>query len=64
MRVCECGHTREEHGGDPECPGSTTCRAVVSLDEGLDEECYCIAFVVDPEADLNDPVFLNLHTLR
>jgi hypothetical protein len=32
---CTCGHTLEEHGGDPDVPGSTACNI---------EECECAAF--------------------
>lgn len=35
---CACGHAPEEHGGDPEYPGSTSCT-----------ECDCIAYEADPE---------------
>jgi hypothetical protein len=31
--VCECGHTKEEHGRDPSYPLATDC-----------EGCSCIAF--------------------
>lgn len=30
---CTCGHAVEEHGNDPEYPGSTSC-----------SECDCIAY--------------------
>lgn len=32
---CTCGHPKEEHGGDSEYPGSTSCSV---------EDCDCIAF--------------------
>lgn len=35
METCVCGHDKDEHGGDPEYPGSTACN---------DETCHCIAF--------------------
>jgi hypothetical protein len=34
--ACVCGHSREEHGGDPKYPGSTDCG-----------ECECIMFEID-----------------
>lgn len=33
---CYCGHSAEEHGRDPEHPGSSHCR-----------ECDCIAYEAD-----------------
>lgn len=36
---CTCGHAPEEHGRDPEYPGSTSCT-----------ECDCIAYEADTEA--------------
>lgn len=36
---CTCGHAPEEHGRDPEYPGSTGCA-----------ECDCVAYEADPEA--------------
>lgn len=35
---CTCGHAPEEHGRDPEYPGSTSCTA-----------CDCIAYEADPD---------------
>lgn len=32
---CTCGHVRDEHGGDPNYPGSTACSV---------EGCHCIAY--------------------
>lgn len=40
--ACTCGHAEEEHGGDPEFPGSTACQ---------DEDCNCIAFEEFEEDD-------------
>lgn len=37
---CTCGHDEEEHGGDPNYPGSTACNV---------ENCDCIAFEADEE---------------
>jgi hypothetical protein len=34
--ACTCGHSVEEHGNDPEFPGSTAC-----------DECDCIAYESD-----------------
>jgi hypothetical protein len=36
--TCTCGHSIEEHGDDPEHPGSTACIA-----------CGCIAYEEDDE---------------
>lgn len=38
--TCVCGDVLDEHGQDPDYPGSTSCNV---------EECDCVAF----EADLN-----------
>lgn len=38
MKNCSCGHTDDEHGDDPEYPGSTACR-----------ECDCLAYEWDGE---------------
>jgi hypothetical protein len=43
MRPCICGHSIEEHGRDPEHPGSTACT-----------ECDCVAY----EADEEEPIEL------
>lgn len=34
-KQCMCGHVADEHGGDPDYPGSTACAV---------EGCDCIAF--------------------
>lgn len=39
--VCFCGHIWDEHGGDPEYPGSTACTV---------KDCPCITFDHDTEA--------------
>lgn len=44
---CACGHAPEEHGLDPQHPGSTACRAEV----GGDPACDCDAY----EADAGPP---------
>src|SRR5680860_455088 len=36
---CTCGHAPEEHGRDPEYPGSTSCT-----------ECDCAVYEADPDA--------------
>ena len=38
--ACTCGHSIEEHGKDPEHPGSTACTQCdcVAYDEADDEE--------------------------
>ena len=43
MPPCTCGHTTEEHGHDPDFPGSTACA-----------ECECIAYDADPEFGLGN----------
>ena len=40
MKPCTCGHSIEEHGHDPEHPGSTGCT-----------ECDCIAYDADDSFD-------------
>lgn len=37
---CTCGHHFEEHGGDPDYPGSTACNI---------EDCDCTCF--EPDLD-------------
>lgn len=44
MKPCTCGHSIEEHGGDPEYPGSTACK---------EDDCDCCAYEAD-EADEAD----------
>lgn len=39
--ACMCGHAEEEHGADPDYPGSTACTV---------EDCECVAY----DADEND----------
>jgi hypothetical protein len=36
--ICTCGHTLEEHGGDPKYPRASACRI---------EDCDCISFEED-----------------
>ncbi|HXU23042.1 MAG TPA: hypothetical protein VN697_03320 [Tepidiformaceae bacterium] len=44
--VCVCGDVRDEHGGDPNYPGSTSCSC---------DGCDCLAFEMDhPEDDAGD----------
>jgi hypothetical protein len=38
-KQCACGHVADEHGGDPEHRGNTSCAV---------EGCDCIAFEVLP----------------
>lgn len=33
--LCTCGDMKDEHGGDPEFPGSTACNI---------DTCDCVAF--------------------
>lgn len=40
--ACTCGHSKEEHGHDPDCLGSSACTG---------DDCDCIAY----EADLDEP---------
>ena len=42
---CHCGHVVDEHGGDPDYPGSTACNI---------EDCECIAFEENPDADAKE----------
>lgn len=42
MLMCVCGHPKDEHGNDPEYPGSTACQHTTT--------CDCIAFELDEEA--------------
>jgi len=39
VRPCTCGHAIEEHGHDPDYPGSTACI-----------HCECIAYEADEDA--------------
>lgn len=39
---CTCGHVADEHGGDPEFPGSTKCNV---------EYCDCCCFELDEEEE-------------
>lgn len=52
--ACVCGHSEEEHGNDPDFPGSTACQTCMGLVGFGGEENYagweCIAF----EEDEND----------
>jgi hypothetical protein len=38
--ACTCGHSHEEHGGDPKYPGSTAC-----------DECDCVAYECSEDHD-------------
>jgi len=40
--ACHCGHTVEEHGHDPQHPGSTSCQI---------DGCDCIAFEAEEFCD-------------
>lgn len=40
MAVCVCGHADDEHGGDPDLPGSSACTG---------EECDCCCYEEDEE---------------
>ena len=44
MNTCTCGHSKEEHGNDPEYPGSTACSA--ECDGGT---CECMAFEAEDD---------------
>lgn len=39
--VCHCGHVFDEHGHDPEFPGSNACNV---------EGCHCLDFEWDRDA--------------
>lgn len=53
--ACVCGHSEEEHGNDPEYPGSTACDAELRLayiskkGQSPVEKCDCIAFEEEEE---------------
>lgn len=43
--TCVCGHAIEEHGHDPEYPGSTACQADgVAGEDAPGDGCDCIAY--------------------
>lgn len=41
-KTCVCGDAKDEHGHDPEHPGSTACAV---------EGCDCIAYEADEDAE-------------
>lgn len=43
--VCTCGHALDEHGGDPDFPGSMACTGEMAPDE----PCDCCAYEEDEE---------------
>jgi hypothetical protein len=43
--TCTCGDVLDEHGGDPEYPGSTACNV---------EGCECVCYEEDPDAGEDD----------
>ncbi len=45
MNTCTCEHVEDEHGGDPEFPGSTACTI---------DGCECLAYEDDGEDDIVD----------
>lgn len=40
--TCTCGDVLDEHGGDPEYPGATSCNV---------KDCECVAFEADEDAE-------------
>lgn len=42
IEICTCGHTEEEHGGDPIYKGSTACQV---------DDCDCTSFEADEESE-------------
>lgn len=42
-KTCACGHARDEHGGDPQYPGSTACSVF---------NCDCVAYESEDGANL------------
>ena len=45
LATCACGHVGDEHGHDPDHPGSTACNVEVGKNaDGLPILCECIAF--------------------
>jgi hypothetical protein len=43
--TCTCGDVEDEHGGDPEHPGSTACNV---------DGCDCIAFEAAEDEEVPD----------
>ena len=43
--TCVCGHTEDEHGGDPQYPGSSKCNV---------DDCECVCFEADEDEDDGD----------
>lgn len=41
--MCTCGHDEDEHGGDPEFPGSSRCN---------NGDCDCVCFESDGEEEV------------
>ena len=40
--ACTCGHVEDEHGGDPDYPGSSKCKVT---------DCDCTCFEEDADED-------------
>jgi hypothetical protein len=45
MLICLCGHVEDEHGGDPDCPGSSKCNA---------DGCECDLFEEDEDVEVDE----------
>lgn len=50
-RSCECGDVEDEHGGDPDHPGSSACNV---------EGCGCVAFEASAREYPTDDVLLKV----
>ena len=48
--ACTCGHAEEEHGHDPQYPGSTACQM---------EDCECIAWEDNEGAEDDESDFMD-----
>lgn len=46
---CVCSHSEEEHGNDPDYPGSDECYGTFE-DDGDEIPCECLGFEEDPES--------------
>lgn len=47
-KICTCGCSLDDHGGDDEYPGSTSCR---NCDGSNDNNNECLAFEEDHDDD-------------
>jgi hypothetical protein len=40
--TCTCGHEEDEHGGDPQYPGSSACNV---------DDCDCLSYEEDDDTE-------------